>query len=105
MFWSFCYLVLRSVLRLAMLRLHSEDFKELEIVVLRHELAVLRRQRGRPQIRQADRVFLAAASRLLPRTSWRSFFVTPYGAVALAPPAHRRALDLRRPHRSAADGW
>src|SRR5437763_14975453 len=55
----------------------SEDFKELEIVVLRHELSVLRRQAGRPQLTTTDRVFLAAASRLLPRSSWRSFLVTP----------------------------
>ena len=77
MFWSFCYVVLRRVLQLAALRFRSEEFKELEIVVLRHELAVLRRQSSRPKLRPADRVFLAAASRLLPRTSWRSFLVTP----------------------------
>ncbi len=46
-------------------------------MVLRHELAVLRRQAGRAELRVADRVFLAAASRLLPRSSWRSFVVTP----------------------------
>jgi hypothetical protein len=39
---SFCYLVLRRVLQLAALRVRSNDFKELEIVVLRHELAILR---------------------------------------------------------------
>jgi putative transposase len=55
----------------------SSGFKELEIVVLRHELAVLRRQVSRPDLRPADRVFLAAASRLLPQARWRSFFVTP----------------------------
>jgi hypothetical protein len=38
---------------------------------------VLRRQAGRPELQPADRFFLAAASRLLPRTSWRSFVVTP----------------------------
>ena len=72
MFWSLCYLVLRRLLRLAALRLRSDEFKELEIVVLRHELAVLRRQRDRPELSPADRVFLAAASCLLPRASWRS---------------------------------
>ena len=69
MFWSFCYVVLRRVLQLAALRFRSNEFKELEIVVLRHELAVLRRQTGRPELTSADRVFLAAASRLLPRAS------------------------------------
>jgi hypothetical protein len=41
-FLSFCYMVLRWVLQLATLRLRSNDGKELEIVVLRHELAILR---------------------------------------------------------------
>jgi hypothetical protein len=39
LFWSFCYPVVRCVLQLASLRPRSERFKELEIVVLRHELA------------------------------------------------------------------
>jgi putative transposase len=43
-------------------------FKELEIVVLRHELSVRRRQVARPQLRPTDRLLLAAASRLLPRS-------------------------------------
>jgi putative transposase len=55
----------------------STEFKELEIVVLRHELAVLRRQIGRPSFRPADRLFLPAASRMLPRVRWPSFLVTP----------------------------
>jgi hypothetical protein len=45
--WSLCHLVLRRLLQLAALRLRSDEFKELEIVVLRHELAVLRRHRSR----------------------------------------------------------
>jgi len=76
-FWSLGYLALRCLLQLVLLRQRSEGFKELEIVVLRHELSVLRRQSGRPQLRPSDRLFLAAASRLLPRTCWRSFMVTP----------------------------
>jgi putative transposase len=66
-----------GVLQLSALRFRSNEFKELEIVVLRQKLAVLRRQAGRPELTSADRVFLAAASRLLPRASWRSFVVTP----------------------------
>jgi hypothetical protein len=71
--------VLRRVLQLAALRVRSNDLKELEleIVVLRHELAILRRRTHRPAITWTDRLFLAAASRLLPRARWRSFIITP----------------------------
>jgi len=44
LFWSFCYLALRCLLQLVVLRPRSKQFKELEIIVLRHELSVLRRQ-------------------------------------------------------------
>jgi len=52
---------------------------------------VLRRQAGRTELRAADRVFLAAASRLLPRTSWRSFLVTPTTLLRW----HRRLVARR----------
>jgi transposase InsO family protein len=74
---AFLYLALRRLIELVALRPRSAEYKELEIVVLRHELAVLRRQVGRPVVRRADRVFLAAAARLLPRRRWSSFFVSP----------------------------
>jgi hypothetical protein len=48
--FSLCYLVVRRVLQLAALRLRSVEFKEFEIVVLRHELAVSRRQNARPHL-------------------------------------------------------
>ena len=91
MFWSLCYLALRCLLQLVLLRPRPQDFKELEIVVLRHELAVLRRQTRRPQLTTTDRVFLAAASRLLPRSRWQSFLVTPTALLRW----HRRLVARR----------
>jgi hypothetical protein len=40
-FLALCYVVLQRILQLAVLRVRSNDFKELEIVVLRHELAIM----------------------------------------------------------------
>jgi len=74
---SFCYLVLRRLLQLVALRVRSNEWKELGIVVLRHELAILRRQTRRPAMAVPDRLFLAAASRLLARARWPSFIVRP----------------------------
>lgn len=91
MFWSLGYLALRCLLQVVLLRQRSEGFKELEIVVLRHELAVLRRQTGRPQLRPSDRLLLAAASRLLPRSRWGSFLVTPATLLRW----HRRLVARR----------
>src|SRR5215207_8885588 len=51
--------------------------KDLEILVLRHQLIVLRRQTPRPRLEPADRALLAAISRVLPRTRWSCFFLEP----------------------------
>jgi putative transposase len=75
---SLWHLVIQRLLQLVILRFCSSEWKELEIVVLRQELAVLRRRIRRPPFTTADRTFLAAASRLLPRVTWQSLFmVTP----------------------------
>ena len=91
MLFSFCYLVLRQVFQLLALRFRSHDFKDLEILVLRHELAILRRQTRRPAITPIDRVFLTAASRLLPRARWHAFLITPATLLRW----HRRLIAKR----------
>jgi hypothetical protein len=60
---SLCYVSLRWLLEFVALRARSKDFQELEIIVLRHELAILRRSTRRPAITAVDRVLLAVASR------------------------------------------
>lgn len=105
MFVSLAYLVVCRGLQVVALGFRSSEFKELEIVVLRHELSVLRRQVGRLELKPTDRVFLAAASRLLPRQRWRSFVVTPTTLLRW----HRRLVAKRwtypgRPGRPAIGG-
>jgi len=55
-------------------RIHDKD---VEIVVLRHQLHVLNRQKGKPRYRTQDRMLLAVLSRLLPRPRWRCILVRP----------------------------
>ena len=75
---SFAYWSLRRLLELVVLRRRSEREKEIEILLLRHQLRVLQRQVARPQLAQADRALLAALSRVLSRQRWKSsVFVTP----------------------------
>ena len=71
------YWLFRHLLEFLVLRCRSEAANEVEILVLRHELAVLRRQVTRPSCRPADRVFVAALARMLPRDRWGSVFVRP----------------------------
>jgi transposase InsO family protein len=74
---SFVYLVACRLFALLVLCCRSSSSKELEILVLRHELSILRRQAKPLQLRQADRMLLAALSRALPRRSWSVFLVSP----------------------------
>ena len=74
---SLVYLTLCRLFALVVLLCRSERSKELEILVLRHELAILRRQARQPQHRVVDRILLAALSRSLPRNAWADFSVSP----------------------------
>ena len=74
---SITYLLIRALLRLLMPSSSGERQTELELVVLRHELNVLRRQVKRPTLRPRDRALLSACARRMPRASWTCFFVTP----------------------------
>jgi putative transposase len=71
------YLTLCRSLQLLVLLARGDAAKDLEILVLRHQLAVLRRQVPRPRLEPADRALLAAVSRALPRARWSCFLVKP----------------------------
>jgi putative transposase len=75
--WSVLYLIFGRILQFLILLGRSDRAKEVEILALRHQVAVLRRRVNRPDLGDGDRVLLAALSRLLPRRSWSIFFVTP----------------------------
>jgi putative transposase len=71
------YLTLCRSIQLLALLARGDAAKDLEILVLRHQLTVLRRQLPRPRLEPADRALLAAISRALPRAQWSCFLVTP----------------------------
>jgi hypothetical protein len=85
------YLVVCRLLELIVLFGRSDRAKEVEILVLRHELSILRRQVGRPRFEPRDRLLLAALSRVLPRPSWNGFPVRPETIVRW----HRRLVARR----------
>jgi putative transposase len=94
---SFMYVSVLRLLELLVLGRLSDADKELEIVVLRHEVAVLRRQVKRPVFRNSDRAFFAAAAQILPRDRWRAFVVKPDTLLQW----HRMLVSRKwtRPHR------
>src|SRR5215471_16025698 len=70
--------MVRLVAALAVLVFRRDMAKDAELLVLRHENAVLRRHAGRVRYEPADRVWLAALARLLPRRRWTEIFpITP----------------------------
>jgi Pyridine nucleotide-disulphide oxidoreductase len=75
--WSLADLVARNLFALVWLVAPSRRSKEIEILVLRHEMAILRRQTSRPRLTRADRTLLASLSRSLGRPAWAVFPIKP----------------------------
>jgi len=72
--FSLLYLIFRLLVRV----MPGEDRdREIELLVLRHQVKVLKRKAGRPRLRRIDKAFLAACSRVLPKHCWGSFVVAP----------------------------
>ena len=94
---SLAYILVCRLFALVVLLARGDRSKEIEILVLRHELLVLRRQVRRPQFRPRDRLILAALSRVLPRRSWQAFLVRPETLLRW----HRRLVSKHwtYPHR------
>jgi len=87
--FSVVYMLARCLLGCLIMRGRREASKDAELLALRHENAVLRRQVGRVQYRPSDRLWLAALSRLIPRHRWGEVFaVTPATLLAW----HRRLV-------------
>jgi len=76
--FSLVYLLACRLLDCLMVLARREVSRDAELLVLRHENAVLRRQIGRVRYQPADRLWLSALSRLIPRHRWAEVFaVTP----------------------------
>ena len=71
------YLLFCQVLWWLALLAHSSAVKDAELLMLRHQVAVLRRQVARPRVDWADRAVLAGLARLLPRPAWQGLIVQP----------------------------
>jgi hypothetical protein len=97
--WPLLYLVARTLVALivgASRRGRDDVAKDVEALVLRHQLRVLQRVAGAPRYRVTDRVLLAAASRVLPRDRWVAFLVTPATLLRWHRELVRRKWTYRR---------
>jgi putative transposase len=89
----------RALLSVPAVLLRRDTAKDAELLVLRHENAILRRHvKGRVRYEPADRFWLAALTSLIPRGRWAAVFpVTPPHFAGLAPQTDRQEVGLLRP--------
>ena len=97
MLLSLLYLILRRLLATGH---HPEGERHIELLVLRHQVKVLRRQVKQVHLRRSDRMLLAAASRTLPRPLWSSFIVGPETLLRWHRELVRRKWTYKRRGRS-----
>jgi putative transposase len=91
------YLLVRRVLGVAVLIFSKDLAKDAELLVLRHENAVLRRHAGRVRYEPADRMWFAALAWLIPRLRWTGIFpVTPATLLAWHRKLAARRYDTSR---------
>ena len=95
------YRLVRLVIDLLVLRGRRDRSKDVEILVSRHQLAVLQRQLSRPRFEPDDRAILSAFARALGRDRWPIFLVRPDTLLRW----HRRLARRRPPSCAAARAW
>jgi transposase len=96
MLLSLAYFGLRRLLQALAPSGRDDLARDVELLVLRHQVKVLARRVHRPLFRRRDRMLLASASRVLPRERWKAFVITPRTLLRWHRELVRRKWTYRR---------